>query len=55
MGWYDVEFEVMVTGTEYIFDNIDEALKYWAFERDDSHVTEFEKGYVMRVYRECLR
>ena len=27
----------------------------WAFERDDSHVTEFEKGYVMRVYRECLR
>ena len=27
----------------------------WAFERDDSHVTDFEKGYVMRVYRECLR
>ena len=27
----------------------------WAFERDDSHVTEYEKGYVMRVYRECLR
>lgn len=27
----------------------------WAFERDDSHVAEFEKGYVMRVYRECLR
>ena len=27
----------------------------WAFERDDSHVTEFDKGYVMRVYRECLR
>ena len=27
----------------------------WAFERDNSHVTEFEKGYLMRVYRECLR
>lgn len=27
----------------------------WAFERDDSHVTDFDKGYVMRVYRECLR
>lgn len=27
----------------------------WAFERDDSHVTDYEKGYVMRVYRECLR
>lgn len=26
----------------------------WAFERDDSHVTDFEKGYVMRVYRECF-
>lgn len=27
----------------------------WAFERDESHVTEYEKGYVMRMYRECLR
>ena len=27
----------------------------WAFERDDSHVTDFGKGYVLRWYRECLR
>lgn len=26
----------------------------WAFERDESHVTEYEKGYVLRLYRECL-
>ena len=25
---------------------IDEALENWAYERDDSHMTEFEKGYV---------
>lgn len=27
----------------------------WAFEHDDNHVTEFETGYVLRMYRECLR
>jgi len=42
----------MVTGNEYIFDSIDEAFENWAFERDDRHVSEFEKGYVMRVYRD---
>ena len=26
----------------------------WAFEHDESHVAEYEKGFVMRVYRECL-
>ena len=110
----------MVTGSEYIFDNIDEALKYvleteqrqliqdakrktpptvsrsmpnmfsqsytdemvkqalvpvdsqdyllsawfslpddsrykWAFEKDNSHVIDYEKGYVMKVYKDCLR
>ena len=25
-----------------------------AFERDDRHVTYYEKGYVLRMYRECL-
>ncbi len=45
----------MVTGNEYIFDNIDEALKNWAYERGDRHMTEYEKGYVMRKYRECLK
>ena len=110
----------MVTGNEYIFDNIDEALKYvleteqrqltqaakrkthpmvfrsmpnmflqpykdemfeqalvpvdsldyplsawlslpddsrykWAFEKDNSHATDYDKGYVLRVYKDCLR
>ncbi len=110
----------MVTGSEYIFDNIDEALKYvleteqrqltqdakrktpptvsrsmpnmfsqpytdemakqalvpvdsqdyllsawfslpddsrykWAFEKDNSHVIDYEKRYVMKVYKDCLR
>ena len=27
----------------------------WAFERDDRHVTDPEEGYVMKVYRDCLR
>jgi hypothetical protein len=27
----------------------------WAFERDDSHVTDFDEGYVLRMYKECLR
>ena len=27
----------------------------WAFERDDRHVTEYEKGFVLREYRECLK
>ena len=26
----------------------------WAFEHDDRHVTEYEKGFVLREYRECL-
>ena len=27
----------------------------WAFERDANHVTEYEKGYLLRMYKECLR
>lgn len=27
----------------------------WAFERDESHVTDFNRGYVLRIYGECLR
>lgn len=27
----------------------------WAFERDNNHVSEYEKGYVMGKYRECLK
>lgn len=27
----------------------------WAFERDDNHVTDFDKGYVLKMYQECLR
>lgn len=26
----------------------------WAFERDDSHVTDYSKGFLMRRYRDCL-
>lgn len=26
----------------------------WAFVRDDSHVTNYDKGFIMRVYKECL-
>lgn len=26
----------------------------WAFEKNDSHVTDFEKGYVMKHYKMCL-
>lgn len=26
----------------------------WAFERDDDHVTEYEKGYLQRMYKACL-
>lgn len=26
----------------------------WAFERDDNHVTDFDKGYVLRMYKRCL-
>lgn len=27
----------------------------WAFEKDETHVTDYENGYVMRVYKDCLR
>lgn len=27
----------------------------WAFERDDSHVTDLNQGFVLREYRECLQ
>ena len=26
----------------------------WAFEKDDSHVTDYEKGYVIQKYKACL-
>ena len=26
----------------------------WAFERDESHVTEYERGYLLRAYRNFL-
>lgn len=26
----------------------------WAFEKDDNHVTDYKKGYVMKVYKDCL-
>lgn len=28
---------------------------HWAFKRNDSHVTKFEKGYVLSMYKECLK
>lgn len=33
----------------------DDSRYKWAFEKDDSHVTDYEKGYVMSVYKDCLR
>ena len=27
----------------------------WAFERDESHLMDFDKGYVLRVYKDCLK
>lgn len=27
----------------------------WAFERDKSHVTNFDEGYVLKFYKDCLR
>ena len=26
----------------------------WAFERDKSHVTDYDKGYVLKIYKDCL-
>lgn len=46
----------MLTGNEYIFDNIDEALKYvlemerLIFNRDGRYVTEYGNG----AHMECL-
>lgn len=35
--------------------NLPNNSKYrWAFERDDNHVTDYSKGYVMRQVKECL-
>ena len=35
--------------------NLPDNPKYrWAFERDDTHVTDYSKGYVMSKYMECL-
>lgn len=51
----------MVTGNEYIFDNIDQALDYVLdTERralaadDDTHVPDFDKGFVLKEYKPCL-
>lgn len=33
----------------------DDSRYKWAFERDNSHVIDYEKGYVMKVYKDCLR
>jgi hypothetical protein len=33
----------------------DDSRYKWAFERDNSHVTDYGKGYVMNVYKDCLR
>lgn len=27
----------------------------WAFERDNIHVTDYDRGYVLRMYKECLK
>lgn len=27
----------------------------WAFEHDESHLTDFDKGYVLRIYKDCLK
>lgn len=27
----------------------------WAFERDESHLMDFDKGYVLRIYKDCLK
>ena len=27
----------------------------WAFEPDNSHVTDYSKGYIMRMYQDCLK
>lgn len=26
----------------------------WAFERDDSHVTNYDQGFVLKEYKACL-
>ena len=31
----------------------DDSCYKWAFERDNSYVTDYEKGYVMKVYKGC--
>ena len=33
----------------------DDSRYKWAFEKDNSHVIDYEKGYVMKVYKDCLR
>ena len=27
----------------------------WAFERDKNHVTNFDEGYVLKIYKDCLK
>ena len=27
----------------------------WAFEHDESHVTDWDKGYVLKIYKDCLK